>query len=249
MTTYNDSFFKEQKQRSRRAAELVLPELLSLITVKSVVDFGCGIGTWLSVFKTLGVDRIKGLDGFGGRTSQLQIDRDQFQEADLSKPIDLGQTYDLAMSLEVAEHLPFESSELFVETLCRHSDMILFSAAIPRQDGVGHINEQWQEFWAELFVDRGYVPCLGIRERIWSQDGIPSYYKQNMILYVKQQRLDDHSQLKPTSARLTSVVHPELFTEKADMNQVDISKFGLRRVITGLPRLAFNSVWGRLRGK
>lgn len=246
MPNYDESFFAEQKGRSHLAAEQVLPELLGMVDVKSAVDFGCGVGTWLRVLKNLGISKVKGLDGFGGRTTQLQIDANEFIEADLASSIDLKERFDIAISLEVAEHLPPASSEQFVDTLCRHSDLVMFSAAIPRQDGVGHINERWQDFWAELFVQRGYIPCLAIRNKIWNLPQIPSYYKQNIVLYVKKDSPYFSQELAPTSAMLTSVVHPELFSEKADYGHVSLSKIGLVRIVIGLPGLIKNAVAARL---
>ena len=63
----------------------------------------------------------------------------------------LERKFDLAISLEVAEHLKSSSSEDFVQSLTTLAPMILFSAAIPHQGGLHHINEQWLEYWGDLF--------------------------------------------------------------------------------------------------
>ena len=61
----------------------------------------------------------------------LMIPEKCFQPTDLSKPFKVFKKYDMAMSLEVAEHLPEESADGFVKGLCMSSDIVLFSAAHP----------------------------------------------------------------------------------------------------------------------
>jgi hypothetical protein len=45
-------------------------------------------------------------------------------EANLDKEISACKKYDLAVSLEVAEHIPETSAEVFIETLTKASDII-----------------------------------------------------------------------------------------------------------------------------
>lgn len=92
------------------------------------------------------------------------------------------------------------------------SDIVLFSAAIPGQGGENHINEQWPEFWSGLFNERGYVGLDFVRRRIWNDRRIPYWYKQNILLYVKEERISDLKlQDGFTQCFPLSVVHPELF--------------------------------------
>ena len=56
-----------------------------------------------------------------------------------------------SISLEVAEHLSPGRAESFISDLCQAAPVVLFGAAIPGQGGVGHLNEQWQSYWANLF--------------------------------------------------------------------------------------------------
>ncbi|MCA9789386.1 MAG: hypothetical protein KC462_06410, partial [Cyanobacteria bacterium HKST-UBA05] len=64
-----------------------------------------------------------------------------------TKPIRFNQTFDLAMCVEIAEHIPNRCSRQLVKTLTKASDTVFFTAAPPGQGGVGHINEQPQAFW------------------------------------------------------------------------------------------------------
>ena len=113
----------------------MVPLVLQLLPVRSVVDVGCGDGSWLVVFRKLGVKEILGIDGEYVDPGLLQIPQDCFQAFDLAKPFSLGRVFDLAVSLEVAEHLPAECAPGFVECLTRLAPSVLFSAAIPFQGG------------------------------------------------------------------------------------------------------------------
>lgn len=146
MQLYNEGFFQYLQEGSKRSAEQIVPILLELIQPQSVIDVGCGTGTWLSVFCEHGIEDIWGVDGDYVQEEALEIPKDRFLSHDLTKPLALDRKFDLAISLEVAEHLPCDSAEAFVDSLTQLAPVILFSAAIPFQGGVGHVNEQWQEY-------------------------------------------------------------------------------------------------------
>ena len=189
---YDIKFFNSQSTGSMNSAEVVLPIALNILPpVKSAVDFGCGVGGWLAVLKKHGVSEIQGIDGDWVHPDLLKIPADNFRKADLDSPITLDKKYDLAMSLEVAEHLDKNSAISFVQSLCNASDFILFSAAIPFQGGKGHINEQWQDYWAELFAARGYQVLDIIRSQIWNNNLVEVWYRQNTLLFIKEERILD----------------------------------------------------------
>lgn len=150
---------------------------------RSVVDFGCNCGEWLEAASSFGCHDIIGVDG-ANMLPHLRFDRSKFRVGDLSKPFDLKRRFDLAITLEVAEHIPTEASDTFVDTLCRHADWILFSAAIVGQGGYAHINCQHPEFWREKFAARGYVEDRSLCPKFEALD-IPSYYARNTTMYRK----------------------------------------------------------------
>jgi len=90
--------------------------------------------------------------------------------------------YDLCISLEVAENLPEDNAESFVDLLCQAPDTILFGAAIKYQGGAGHINEQWQTYWIKLFQSKGYECIDCVRGAVWSDVSVEWWYKQNTFL-------------------------------------------------------------------
>ena len=118
-----------------KAAEILVPHLLESISVKSVLDVGMGIGTWLKVFQDNGIDDILGIDGAYVNKELFFIDEKYFKSHDLRTGFNLGRKFDLVVSLEVIEHIPKEFEDIFIENLINHGDTILFSGAIPGQGG------------------------------------------------------------------------------------------------------------------
>jgi hypothetical protein len=186
MALYKQSFYAERDASTRYTADTVLARVLELFPkIESAVDVGCGVGTWLAVLKNRGVQRIQGVDGPWVDRRFLVIPDESFATKDLATdPLDLGRRYDLAICLEVAEHVPQECAGAFIEKLTRLSDLILFSAAIPGQGGTGHVNEQWPEYWATLFAARGYVCADGLRFALWHDPKIQWWYRQNILLFA-----------------------------------------------------------------
>jgi SAM-dependent methyltransferase len=176
--------------------------------VNSVVDFGCGLGTWLRAFKENGIPEILGLDGKWCNTQLLfkNIDQGEFQYVDLENPIILEKTYDMAISLEVAEHVSPERADIFVQSLVNAAKIILFSAAIPEQRGFNHINEQWPSYWIEKFQKHGYVFHDVLRSKIWFNEHVEVWYKQNIFLVVRED-----IQIEAEKGVIFDLVHPELF--------------------------------------
>jgi hypothetical protein len=134
---------------------------------------------------------------------------------DLKHSFEINEKFDLAMSLEVAEHLPKESAEKFIKELTLLSDVVLFSAAIPGQGGTHHINEQYPEYWAEIFKQQKYIPVDCIRPNIWNENGVEFWYKQNLLLFIKEESLVRYPSLakyaEATYPHYLSRIHPVFF--------------------------------------
>lgn len=183
----NNLYIHDEATHNKRAASEIIPLLHEILDFDSVLDVGCGIGTWLNVFHEKGGLEILGLDGDYVNRDLLakNIPLDFFKAFDLSLEFDLKKKFDLAICLEVAEHLPFTSSDLLVNSLCRHSDQVLFSAAIPNQGGQNHLNEQWPSFWIDKFKRNGFEVYDLIRPKIWNNPQVDIWYRQNLLLFSK----------------------------------------------------------------
>jgi 23S rRNA U2552 (ribose-2'-O)-methylase RlmE/FtsJ len=188
---YNDYFFSNQSTGSYNSAKAIAPLVLEIIEPKNIVDIGCGLGSWLKVFSELGVSEILGLDGDYIDLNKLYIPKTSFLAHNLEEKLFLNKRYDLAISLEVAEHIRPKKAKLFINNLVSHSDIILFSAAIPGQADkeIGHINEQWPEYWQELFKGFNYILLDPFRSKIFNNNKIDWWYRQNLMLVVKNSLL------------------------------------------------------------
>jgi SAM-dependent methyltransferase len=226
---YTPKFYSELAS-ARQSADEILPIILELLHPASIVDVGCGAGHWLASADELGVKDTLGVDGDWALETKLAIPREKFVAHDLGTPLSLRRRFDLALSLEVAEHLPASHAQPFVKTLCEAADNVLFSAAIPGQGGRHHVNEQWPAYWADLFQECGYQCHDILRERIWNNPRVAWYYAQNILIFVKA---GPSNHLAPPSQPL-SLVHPELWSAQvARMNSPGKLLERLARTLVG----------------
>ncbi|HEY4839898.1 MAG TPA: methyltransferase domain-containing protein [Candidatus Acidoferrales bacterium] len=217
MTLYNDEFFLGRSPSSYKSAKAILPIVFEIVSPKSVVDVGCGTGAWLSVVRELGVVDAVGIDGNYVDRKLLMVPPECFVAADLTQQIEMSRKFDLAVCLEVAEHLRAAASETLVKSLVGLSPVVLFSAAIPGQGGLHHVNEQWPPYWENLFAKRGYQLVDCIRSRVWNDPEVDFWYAQNCFLFVRRDQLSASPRLAAEHAQLQvlprSVVHPGLLRD------------------------------------
>ena len=203
---YDEKFFSTLAEPAAVAAALVLPLVGEIIVPKSVVDVGCGAGDWLHEAKRLFGAEVLGVDG-AWNTAIVESGL-RYMHADLEAPLDLGRRFDLAICLEVAEHLTPDASEQLLDSLTAAADVVIFSAAIPHQPGTNHINCQWQSHWAEGFRRRSFEVFDAFRPAIWDNEDVATWYKQNMLLYCRDSMADDLG-LTGRGAGAIDFVHPE----------------------------------------
>ncbi|MEX2112316.1 MAG: methyltransferase domain-containing protein [Pirellulales bacterium] len=220
-TQYGAEFFAFHQELSRASARAVIPVLFEYVRPASVVDVGCGIGTWLAEFQAAGVSDFQGVDGDYVERATLLIDAARFRCHDLATPLDVGRRFDLAVSLEVAEHLPEHAAGILVASLVRAAPVVLFSAAIPHQPGTGHINGQWPEYWIDLFARHDYLVVDCLRRRLWRNANIAWWYRQNAFLFVDQRKVGEYPHLAAEIAgaggeRPLPLVHPDHYLALCD---------------------------------
>jgi SAM-dependent methyltransferase len=101
----------------------------------SYLDVGCGTGAMVGAVKRMGADA-QGVDLLvpDDRTPYL------FQ-VDVAQPFDLGRAFDLVTCIEVAEHIPEQATDVFLDNVSRHlgsPGIFVLSAAGPGQGGENH---------------------------------------------------------------------------------------------------------------
>ncbi|HEX5472957.1 MAG TPA: class I SAM-dependent methyltransferase [Lacipirellulaceae bacterium] len=218
---YAPQYYDRLKDGARHSAEAVVPVVIELIRPKSVIDLGCGIGAWLAEFKRRGVPDTLGVDGPHISTAQLEIDPRDFLVADLAQPLRLHSYFDLAVSLEVAEHLDPVQADQFVETLTRLAPVVLFSAAIPYQGGEHHINEQWPAYWAKRFEAQNFAALDPFRRLLWERPDVDWWYAQNLVLFVRRDRVAQFPWITASVERgIPTYVHPQNYLNHTWQNRV-----------------------------
>ena len=205
---YDEKFY-EVNRKDLNAASIIISYILSNLKIDSVVDFGCGSGTWISEFKRQGVKDVLGIDGDYVQSSWQLIDSKFFKPYDLTKKLVLDKKYDLAVTLEVAEHIDKKYEDVFVENLISASDIILFSAAVPNQGGTGHVNEQYPTYWIEKFKKRGYEYYDCLRWKFWEDNEIAFWYRQNIMFYVKKEKYAAFKKLFEINGTPINIIHPK----------------------------------------
>lgn len=194
------------------APKVIVPILIELFSPKSVVDVGCGIGTFLRVFKDNNVAETIGMDGSWVNKSLLSknIPLCDFLEVNLEEKVNVDKKFDIAICLEVAEHLHKDFANNLVLTLTNLSNVVVFSAAIPNQGGQNHINEQWLTYWEKLFNDCDYLMYDVIRPRIWDNPNVFFWYKQNMVVFIRKGSACNALPNAPSNT-IRNIVHPDLY--------------------------------------
>ena len=176
---YNDDFYAYIGSGARSSAEVVVPLVLGEVAAARMLDVGGGKGVWGAVWEANGVHATV-VDG-DYVTEPLVED---FRARDLSQPLDLGERFDIVQSLEVAEHLPESSARGFVESLARHGDIVVFSAAVPGQGGEHHVNEQPLDYWRALFAERDYDCFDFMRPVLAERTEVKPWYRYNILMFA-----------------------------------------------------------------
>jgi hypothetical protein len=189
--SYTQAFFDAQSGGSLASARIVLACLFERVPVRSVIDVGCGVAPWLKAALELGADAAVGIDGDYVNRQRLLVDVARFCSCDLERDdlrtaVQSGQRFDLTLCMEVTEHLTANRARSFVTELCSFSDLVLFSAAIPDQGGTNHVNEQWPEYWAQLFSENDFACFDVLRPLLWDRADCEWWYVQNALLFAKR---------------------------------------------------------------
>ena len=235
---YDDAFYAAQVEESLVAARLYVARLREVFAPASVLDLGCGRGAWLKAFAEAGSERLVGLDG-PWNAGEMLDQSIEFRPTDLERLCGdgwPGERFELALSLEVAEHLPSDSSLGFAKLLCGASDVVIFGAAIPHQTGTRHVNLRPQSAWAQDFASLGYAAWDLFRPSLWGHGAVPYWYQQNTFLYLREGNSLESLLREKGVARIERVeamdiVHPDLLAAHAELPALPSAKRLAKQVL------------------
>lgn len=149
-----------------------------------VYDIGCGPGTYVESLLNLGVN------AHGFDIDERVDGKPYLSQFDFTKN-SVGPACDLAICLEVAEHIDEKYADTFVKNVVStiNSDGILiWTAAVPGQGGIGHINCQPKEYWETKFLDLGMTRCPDLEQDLIvsvQQSVFMGWFVNNLIVFKK----------------------------------------------------------------
>lgn len=190
--TYNYLFYLALARREKKDAPVIADALLRAFPgTKSLCDVGCGPGFHAVEFQRRGLSVVacEYTASYRRRAAKNGLQVFPFDVSKSNPPLQ-GSPFDIAISFEVAEHIPAAFADGFVDFTCRTSDRVILTAAHPGQGGQGHVNEQPQSYWIEKFQARGFRHDLN-RSRQIAQDlkagDAASYLSENMMVFERQE--------------------------------------------------------------
>jgi SAM-dependent methyltransferase len=169
--------------------------ILRYCPARSVVDVGCGQGILLEGFRR--VDPSLALLGYDGSPTASSRARARGLTVDLLDVVALSRTeagtiahriaaFDLALCLEVAEHIPsWHSGKLL--TMLAGAPRLVFSAAHPNQGGQLHVNEQPARYWIDRLAVLGFrlSPFDDALRAELQLLALPPWYKENLHAFER----------------------------------------------------------------
>lgn len=219
--TYSKQWRDAVRAGAQSSAAVLAPLIVDRFHPDTAIDVGSGEG-WLALeLEALDVTTLT-VDGpWTEAEMKLDLSIDPFPEpfevVEAFEKIESRSPYDVAICLEVAEHVaPGRAAEL-VAWLCSLAPIVVFSAAVPGQGGEGHVNEQWPAYWAELFLANGYAGSGALRWIIWDDARVSWWYRQNLLVFgrrhpVEVEVAEVYPELSP--APPPAVIHPEAWAHK-----------------------------------
>lgn len=135
-----------------------------------LIDMGCGPATYLRYFHDIGFKNLIGVEGTALRQSEFG----NVFIGDLTQNIDLGRKGNV-MCLEVAEHIPEEYMDQFLNNLVNHlpenpydDRCLVLSWGIPGQGGLGHVNCR-HNIWVVDHMRKKYGLSLDVEDSLMAR--------------------------------------------------------------------------------
>lgn len=144
-----DISFNQIEHEEGPFAKRLADWIVSSLTPNTVLDVGCGPGTYVRALRELGVEAI-GID-----TDKRVLEQEYLLQQSL---FDTNLTAEVVLCLEVAEHIDSSEADAIATSIAATMEpngILIWSAAHPGQGGVGHINCQPKSYWQAKLEEAG----------------------------------------------------------------------------------------------
>jgi len=155
---YGEEFFREWGAANPKyvaTARAIAGFLFGEFKPCRLVDIGSGCGVYAAAFRELGVE-VLAIDGVIPPPALSFAPPDEIRDfrEDFTN---IWGDFDATFCFEVVEHIPEDSSAVFLSNLSRFADLLLLSYAPPHQGGTGHFNEQPKRYWVKRLAELGFA--------------------------------------------------------------------------------------------
>jgi len=186
---YDSKYYRWHLEKCRLWETYVAHDIIKRYEITSMIDFGCGIGSFLEGALDCGLTHIAGIE------INLEVAKDYMPyrivpyifAKDVTDPINMGK-FDCSWSFETAEHIKPEGTIQFIKNIASAKRFIILTAAPPGQPGRYHINCRPQKFWINNIINEGFIYLEKDVEKtlkIWNswRTKIPDYIKNNLMIF------------------------------------------------------------------
>lgn len=186
---YSKEYYEGIRCANQSYYELFAQVLMEEFQPNTLVDCGCGHGGISREFLNHGC---KEAFLFDGSPDAVEIAKSagmkNVAQLDFISATKIPATGDLAICLEVAEHIPTAHAPNLCRLLSGAATTLAFTAAPPGQGGHLHVNNQPQSYWIDLFAKNGMIydaqTVARIREKFAGR--MLSDYDQNLMVFRKK---------------------------------------------------------------
>lgn len=186
---YNDKYYNRHFVQYREWEKSIGKHIFDTIRPSSIIDLGCGVGSYLEGALHAGCKDIKGIELSYVMAKKYIVEdvSPYISEGDATDDLGIDRRFDCVVSFEVAEHIDPEGTEKFIENLINLSNnYIVMTAAPPGQSGTGHINLRNKSFWINTIEEKGFLfqdQLVELFWPIWKTFGTERYILKNLMVF------------------------------------------------------------------
>jgi len=169
--------------RPRSIDEALVSYLSNYLADKAIASFGDGPGFYKNAF--LKMNKVRSYEAYDGAPFAEETTNNNVNFLDLTVPVYHIPLYDWVICLEVAEHIPVQFEDVFIENLVRHAkEGIVLSWAKLGQGGLSHVNNRAFSYVKEQMEKRGFTHNYIQSEKLKDACSL-IHYKWNINIFER----------------------------------------------------------------